>query len=98
MARNAAQFRKQLSEPAFDRRYGTEKQCRAVAIAVRWPDSFRCLACGGREHSMVAARGLFQCTTCRRQTSPIAGTIFASTTLLLRTWCRGMYHANCHKS
>ena len=29
---------------------------------------------------------------CRRQTSPIAGTIFASTHLPLRLWFRAMYH------
>src|SRR5277367_6681387 len=37
-------------------------------------------------------RGLFQCSTCRRQTSPIAGTIFAATKLPLRIWFRAMYH------
>jgi transposase-like protein len=36
--------------------------------------------------------GLFQCSGCRRQTSPIAGTIFASTHLPLRLWFRAMYH------
>jgi len=41
---------------------------------------------------MVKTRDLFQCTACRRQTSPIAGTIFASTKLPLRTWFRAMYH------
>ena len=41
---------------------------------------------------MVTTRDLFQCTACRRQTSPIAGTIFASTKLPLRTWFRAMYH------
>ena len=92
MARNAVQFQKGLSEPAFDRQYGSEEQCRAVVIAARWPDGFRCPACGGREHSMVTTRDLFQCTACRRQTSPIAGTIFASTKLPLRTWFRAMYH------
>ncbi len=92
MARNAVQFQKGLSEPAFDRQYGTEEQCRAVVIAARWPDGFWCPACGGREHSMVKTRDLFQCTACRRQTSPIAGTIFASTKLPLRTWFRAMYH------
>ena len=91
MARNAVQFQKGLSEPAFDRQYGTEEQCRAVVVAARWPDGFRCPACGGREHSMVATRGLFQCTACRRQTSPVAGTTFASTKLPLRTWFRAVY-------
>jgi len=41
---------------------------------------------------MVTTRDLFQCTACRRQTSPIAGTIFASTKLPLRTWFRAIYH------
>ena len=92
MARNAVQFQKGLGGPAFDRQYGTEEQCRAVVVAARWPDGFRCPACGGREHSMVATRDLFQCTACRRQTSPIAGTIFASTKLPLRPWFRAMDH------
>jgi hypothetical protein len=35
---------------------------------------------------------LFQCSTCRRQTSPIAGTIFAATKLPLRIWFGAMYH------
>ena len=30
--------------------------------------------------------------SCRRQTSPIAGTIFASTHLPLRLWFRAIYH------
>jgi transposase-like protein len=92
MARNAVQFQRGLSEAEFDRLYGTEEQCRAVVIAVRWRDGFSCPICGGRSHSVVKTRGLFQCTKCRRQTSPIAGTIFASTKLPLRTWFRAMYH------
>jgi hypothetical protein len=40
----------------------------------------------------VKTRDLFQCSACRRQTSPIAGTIFAATKLPLRTWFRAMYH------
>ena len=92
MARNAVQFQKGLSEAEFTRLYGTEPQCRAIVIAARWPDGFICPACGGRAHSLVKSRDLFQCTACRRQTSPIAGTIFASTKLPLRTWFRAMYH------
>src|SRR5271157_6210135 len=92
MARNTVQFQKGLSEPAFEHLYGTEQQCRAAVVAWRWPDGFVCPACGGRKHSQVESRGLFQCTACRRQTSPIAGTIFASTKLPLRTWFRAMYH------
>ena len=92
MARNAVQFQKGLSEPEFDRLYGTDEQCRAIVIASRWPDGFTCPGCGGARHSIVKTRGLFQCSNCRRQTSPIAGTIFASTKVSLRLWFRAMYH------
>jgi transposase-like protein len=92
MARNVVQFQKGLSEPAFEKRYGTEEQCRAVVIASRWPHGFECPVCGCKQYSLVTTRDLYQCTGCRRQTSPIAGTIFASTHLPLRTWFRALYH------
>jgi ribosomal protein L37AE/L43A len=92
MARNKVQFQKGLSEAEFDRLHGTEEQCRAAVIASRWPQGFQCPGCGGTTHSVVSTRDLFQCSACRQQTSPIAGTIFASTKLPLRTWFRAMYH------
>ena len=92
MARNVVQFQKGLSEPAFEQQYGTEEQCRAIVIASRWPRGFECPACGGRQYCVVTTRDLYQCAKCRRQTSPIAGTIFASTHLPLRLWFRAIYH------
>jgi len=92
MARNAVQFQKGLSEAAFEVIYGSEEKCRAMVIASRWPNGFECPVCAGRAYSVVKSRGLFQCSACRRQTSPIAGTIFASTHLPLRLWFRAMYH------
>ena len=92
MARNTVQFQKGLSEPAFERQFGTEEQCRAVVMASRWPNGFECPACGGTRHSVVKSRDLFQCTACRRQTSLIAGTIFASSKVPLRLWFRAIYH------
>ena len=91
MARNQVQFQKGLSEQEFDRLYGIEELCRAVVVAARWPDGFECPACAGWKHSVIKSRGLFQCSACRRQTSPTAGTIFASTKLALRRWFRAMY-------
>jgi transposase-like protein len=92
MARNGVQFQKGLSEPAFEQQYGTEEQCRAIVVAARWPRGFECPACGGKQYSLVTTRYLYQCTKCHRQTSPIAGTIFASTHLPLRLWFRAIYH------
>ena len=92
MARNTVQFQKGLSEAGFEASSGTEEKCRAAVIAARWRDGFECPACGERSYSEIRSRDLFQCSTCRRQTSPIAGTIFASTHLPLRLWFRAMYH------
>jgi len=92
MARNAVQFQKGLSEPAFEQLYGTEEQRRAIVIASRWPNGFECPVCGAGQYSVVTTRDLYQCAKCRRQTSPIAGTIFASTHLPLRLWFRAIYH------
>ncbi len=92
MARNSVQFQKGLSEAGFEELYGTEAKCRAAVVAWRWPDGFECPVCGGASHSEISTRGLFQCSACRRQTSPIAGTIFAATKVPLRTWFRAMYH------
>src|SRR3978361_1936074 len=92
MARNKVQFQKGLSEAAFEALYGSEENCRAVVIASRWPNGFECPVCRERSYSEVKTRGLFQCSGCRRQTSPIAGPIFASTKVSLRLWFRAMYH------
>jgi len=92
MARNLVQFQKGLSEPEFYKRYGAEEQCRAAMFALRWPKGFECPGCGVSEHCVVTTRGLYQCRDCRRQTSPIAGTIFASTKLPLRIWFLAIYH------
>jgi transposase-like protein len=91
MARNRIQFQKGLSEAGFEARYGDEQQCRALVVAWRWPDGFKCPKCGGGAHCIVGPRKLFQCNACRRQTSPMAGTIFNSTKLSLTTWFRAMY-------
>ena len=92
MARNSVQFQKGLSEAEFEDLYGTEEKCRVVMMKSRWPNGFECPVCGGREYSEVTTRRLFQCSGCRRQTSLIAGTIFASTHVPLRLWFRAMYH------
>jgi transposase-like protein len=97
MARNKVQFQKGLSEFAFERLYGTEAQCLAQVIAWRWPGGFACPQCDGTAHCVLNPsrsypRGLYQCNACKRQTSPIAGTIFAATKLELKVWFRAMYH------
>ncbi len=91
MARNPVQFQKGLSLAAFLASYGTEEQCHEALVGFRWPDGFVCPACGGRTHSLYAARRLFQCSTCCRQTSVKAGTIFHKSRVPLTKWFFAIY-------
>src|SRR5262245_7012722 len=86
MARNPVQFQKGLSLMEFNRRYGTDEQCHAALIKMRWPDGFVCPHCGVTEHSYSAARQIFQCSGCRVQTSARAGTIFHKSRTPLVKW------------
>ena len=91
MARYRVQFQKGLSETRFDELYGSADRCREAVFRWRWPRGFVCPGCGRQKHCVIKTRNLYQCTSCRRQTSLIAGTIFASTKVPLRTWFRAMY-------
>ena len=75
-----------LSDVAFREAFGTEEQCRAALVRLRWPDGFVCPCCGHRGHCVLAGRGLYQCNRCKKQTSPTAGTIFHATKLPLTLW------------
>ena len=88
------QFQKGLSDARFDEMYGSEEQCHAALVQLRWPDGFECPDCRGHGHCLVnrGARRLFQCNACRKQTSVKAGTIFASSKLPLRIWFKAIYH------
>ena len=88
MARNRIQLQKGLSEARFVALYGTEDLCRAAVAQWRWPDGFICPKCGDSEHCIVGPRKLYQCNSCRRQTSLTAGTLFNSTKVPLTTWFR----------
>ena len=91
MPRNKVQFQKGMSLVEFNRRYGTEEQCHAGLIAMRWPDGFVCPRCSSKKHSYTAIRRIFQCSACRKQTSAKAGTIFHKSTTPLTKWFLAMH-------
>jgi hypothetical protein len=91
MAKNRVQFQAGLSLPAFLRLFGTEEQCRQAVHRWRWPSGFRCPGCGHAGHCALRGRDVLQCHRCRRQTSIISGTLFASSKLPLRTWFLAMF-------
>lgn len=93
MAINQIQFQKGLSMAEFFDRYGTEAQCRAALVAMRWPAGFICPRCQGTRCSTFLRQGrqYWQCAACRAQTSATSGTIFESSRLPLRRWFLAMH-------
>lgn len=70
---------------SFEKKFETEEDCIRFLADQRWPNGkFTCPACAQPGELKLQKRGLIQCSSCRRQTSVTAGTIFhgAKTTLL----------------
>src|SRR5271156_3398606 len=90
---NRVQFQPGLSMVEFMRRYGTERRCEQALQAARWPQGYRCPACGDSHSSQFAHEGrhYWQCSRCQYQTTLIAGTIFENTKLPLTTWFLAMH-------
>jgi transposase-like protein len=93
MPMNPIQFQRGVSMPEFFSRYGTEAQCTAALVAMRWPNGVVCPRCSSESHYVVShrARKLYQCRGCRHQTSLTAGTLLDSTKLPLTTWFLAIY-------
>jgi hypothetical protein len=91
--RHAAWSAAIMSRPVFPRslaefqaRFASDAACRHYLMACRWPDGFRCPACGDAGSYLLATRDLLQCRACRRQTSVTAGTALDRTRLPLPLW------------
>ena len=78
MARNRAQFHKDIGLSSFLKEYGAEEQCFDALRRWRWPDGFRHPRCGHDKHRDPAHREPKRCNRCRRQTSITSRTIFDS--------------------
>lgn len=89
MPMNRIQFQRGVPLPEFFARYGSEAQCEAALTALRWPAGFRCPRCDASTYYAVGR--LYQCRTCRHQTSLTAGTVMDSTKLPLRIWFLAIY-------
>lgn len=70
--------------------FATEEDCLAFLDELRWGDGFECPGCGHTER-WTMADGTSVCTSCEKQTSITAGTIFEKTRTSLRTWFRAAW-------
>ena len=70
----------------FQQKFQTESACQQHLFSIRWPDGFCCPKCGHREYYKISKPLLFQCKSCRHQTSLTAGTILHKTRTPLPVW------------
>ena len=75
------------SPPEFEARFPDEAACARWLLEKRWPDGFRCPACGrDQAWELGRERLTLQCAACERQVSVTAGTVLHGSHLPLRTW------------
>src|SRR3954465_12263283 len=77
--------------PSFLARFGTDGQCREYLLKARWPEGFRCAACGHDDAYTPKTKIVYECGACRKQHSLLAGTIFEQTKTGLAKWFLAIY-------
>jgi hypothetical protein len=83
----------------FQRRFPDEKACAAYLAAARWPDGFRCPACGhGKGWALTTKAFTWECGGCGRQTSVTAGTVMHGSKLALTVWFWAAYLMATHSN
>jgi len=82
-----------MSIGKFIERFGTEEQCWEHLFCVRYCEDpqFVCPGCGGTSFYFLKSRHLAQCASCKRQVSPIVGTIMEKSKISLQNWFYAIY-------
>ena len=84
---------------AFQRQFADEAACASWLSAARWPEGFRCPACGhDRAWELGAKAWTYECAKCRRQTSVTAGTVMHGSKLPLTVWFWAAYLMATHSN
>ena len=71
---------------AFIHAFGDEAACRVALERLRWPDGFRCPACGGDSAWERPGREIWVCRTCRHDTYLTAGSALHQSKVPLPIW------------
>ena len=82
----------QYSLIEFQKAFPNDEACEKHLTQQRWPKGFVCPKCGHAKAWYLTSRKLFDCKSCRSQTSLIAGTIFEGTRTPLIKWYWLLYH------
>lgn len=74
----------------FEKMFATEERCIKYIFELRWPDGFLCPKCSNNEYWQGTNNRII-CTSCKYQTTVIAGTIFEQSNKPLSLWFRAIW-------
>lgn len=76
----------------FERRFGDEAACAAHLASLRWPEGFRCAACGYQKGWALTTKAFtWECASCHHQTSLTAGTVMHRSKQPLTVWFKAAW-------
>jgi len=71
--------------------FGSNDRCREYLEHLRWPEGVTCPRCGSNSVSRIKTRKQFDCNSCRKRFSVLAGSIFQDSKLPLWKWFAAAY-------
>jgi transposase-like protein len=80
----------------FQERFPDDVACLEYLAASRWPEGYRCPACGSERAWILERRHLWECSDCHHQASVTAGTVMHGTRTPLRLWFWAAYLVATH--
>jgi len=80
----------------FRHRFSTNEACLTYLVKCRWPDGFVCPKCSGKNAWLNSKRYVFECSKCRKQTSPISGTVMHRSHIPIQEWFWAAYLVATH--
>ena len=87
------------SLPEFQQFFPGEAECAGYLAEIRWPDGFRCPACGhAHAWALETKAWTYECSKCHRQTSVTAGTVMHGSKLPLSKWFWAAYLMATHSN
>jgi hypothetical protein len=79
------------SLPKFLETYDSDDACLDAISATKWPHGFLCQYCGHDDACRLSRPRTMQCSSCRRQSSITANTIFQDSHIPLTSWFLAIY-------
>lgn len=83
----------EMSFECFTRYFDKEETCVKALFDIRWPEGFQCPRCQHKGTYFISTRRLplFECPSCKTQTSLIAGTVMEGSRTSLRRWFQAIF-------